>query len=308
MEKFKNFQEVEKYIIDKKIVKKIALCGAHDEEALAAVVHAKQKGYIQGILIGDEEKIKEQLRVMNEPENEYEIINAPTARESSEMALKLVREGEADIEMKGLMPSTEFLLPIMHPITGMLPLGNVFSAATAFYNPDRDDMMFVADCAVNISPDLEQKEKIIRDTVNLARAFGFDEVRVAAVSATADINPNIPSTVDAQKLSEMDFGEKVHVEGPLPLDCVFDRTIAEHKGVGGEVAGRADVLLMPDLCSGNVLHKSIHYLAHLDTGAILQGSKKPVVFTSRSDSADGKQNSILIAILQSIALEEKENG
>lgn len=302
---FRNFKEIEQYIQTNNIKKKIALCGAHGVDALEAVVQARRKGVAEGILIGDAAKILDLLMEMGEAPEKYEIIDKTSSRDSSELALEMVRDGRADIEMKGLLPSPDFLLPIMHPLDGLIPFGGIFSEATVCHIPELNRFLFVTDCAINITPDMSEKIQIARNVIDLARAFGVEEVKVAAISGTADINPNIPSTVEAKTLADMDWGEGVKVAGPLPLDCVFDEMVAGEKGIKNDVVGQADVLIMPDMNSGNVLHKAMHYLAHLVPAAVICGSTKPVVFTSRSDSTETKYCSILSAILQSIALEKK---
>lgn len=297
---FRNFEEIEKYIVDKGLKKKLVLCGAHDENALEAVVYAKKRGVVEGILIGDEGKIKEILTKMGENPSDYEIIHEPAIRESSEMARNFVRDGAADIEMKGQMPSTEYLLPIMDPFDGLMDLGSLMSEVTAFYYPDQDRILFVTDCALNINPTFEQKKQLIQNAVKLAKAFGMEKVNVAAISALESVNPQIPNTQEAAELAKLDWGEDVTVVGPFALDNALDEVTARHKGIDSPVAGHADVLLMPEICTGNVLHKSLHYFGHIASAGVICGTNKPIVFTSRSDSAAAKYNAILSAILQSL--------
>lgn len=302
-----NFKKVEEFILKKELKKRIVLCGAHDEGTLEAIVHAKRKGVVNGILIGDETQICSLLKKMGEDSKDYEIIDAPGERDSSEMAVSFVREGRADIEMKGLMPSTEFLLPIMNPFNGLMAEDTIMSETTVYYYPDQDRMMFATDCALNITPKLEEKVKLIKNAVSLAKAFGFKEkIKVAALSALEKVNPQIPSSGEAAELAKMDWDEDIIIAGPFALDNALDEVTARHKGIESEVAGCADILLMPDLCAGNVFHKCIHYFGHMESAAVVCGTTKPIVFTSRSDSAETKYNSILAAILQSIAI-EKEN-
>ena len=303
---FRNFVEVEQYILKQGIKKKIVLCGAHDENALEAVVFAKNKGVVEGILIGDEDKIKSILKLMGEKPEDYTIINEPNERDSSEMAVSFVREGRADIEMKGLMPSAEYLLPIMNPFDGLMSGDRIMSEATAFYYPDQNRMMFATDCALNMYPSLEEKVKLVHNAIELAKAFGFEKINVAAISALEKVNPQIPNTKDADELAKMDWGEDIEFAGPFALDNALDEVAARHKGIESNVAGHADVLLMPDLCTGNVFHKCIHYFGHLESAGVMCGTTKPIVFTSRSDSAETKYNSILSAILQSLAIEDNK--
>lgn len=297
---FHNFHEVEEYIKKENIRKKLVLVCAQDEAALSAVVHARRQGVVEGILLGKEEEIKEILIGMGEAAEDYNIINESGERECSEMAVAMVRDGRADIEMKGLLASSEYLIPIMNPFDGLLPLGGAMSEATVFLYPAQNRLMIATDCAMTIAPDLDKKVQLIENAVKLAKAFGIEKVNVAVISALETVNPEMPSTVEAQQLAEMSWPEGVNVVGPFPLDIALDREIALHKGLDNPAAGNADVLLFPDICSGNVFHKAIHYFAHVPSAGVVCGTDKPVVFTSRSDSAETKYNSILSAIMQSL--------
>ena len=302
---FRSFNEIEKYILEKKIVKRIALCGAHDDAALSAVVDAKRKGVITGTLIGEVVKIRELLAQMNEPADGYEIIDQQREKAAAKMAVQLVHEGRADIPMKGSMPSATYLMPIVDPVNGLMEEGGILNSITVFYYPDRGRLMFLTDPALNIAPKLDEKVKLIRNTVKLARALGFDTVNVAALSALEKVSHDIPGSIEAGQLAEMDWGEDVVVAGPFALDNALDIETARHKGITNEAAGNVDVLLAPEICAGNILHKSLHYFAHLPSASAMGGSRAPVVFTSRSDSPESKYYSILIAILQAMALAER---
>lgn len=298
---FHSFKEIEEFILKTGIKKKIAVCCAHDEAALGAVAKARKNNVADGILIGKADEIKRILESMNENPKDYEIIDSPSNINASMTAVKMLQEGKADVEMKGLLPSAEFLLPIMNPFGGLMEEGGLLSQAGAYYYPEQDRFLFVADCAINMYPTLEEKEKILKNTVNLAKACGIETVKVAVISALEKVNPSIPNSVDADKLAQMDWGEDVVVAGPYALDNAIDSTAAQHKGINGAVAGNADVLLVPDICVGNVFHKCIHYFGHLPSSGIICGASKPIVFNSRSDSDEIKYNSILLAIAQAMA-------
>ena len=297
---FRNFDEIEKYIKKRKDVKRIALCGAHDEAALSAVVDARREGIIHSTLIGDEAKIRELLKQKGESEEIYEIIDQPREKAAARTSVQLVLEGKADIPMKGGMPSAVYLMPIMDPMNGLMEKGSILSSITVFYYPDYDRLMFLTDPALNITPNLDEKKILIKNAVKLAKIFGFVKVNVAALSALEKVSCDIPGSIEAEQLAEMDWGEDIVVAGPFALDNALDVETANHKGITSEAAGNADVLLVPDICAGNILHKSLHYFAHLPSASAMGGSKSPVVFTSRSDSPESKYYSILIAILQSL--------
>lgn len=296
---FRTFAEVEKYILDQKIVKRIALCGAHDEPALSALVEAKRKGVAAGVLIGDSFLIEELLKKLGEPIEEYKVIHEPDETAAARIAVSLAKSGEADIPMKGLMQTSSYMRAILDKENGLLPEDRILSECTPFEYPDQNRMMFVTDCAVNISPDIVAKVQIIRNAVALAHCFGIEEVKVAALSALEKVNPKIPSTVEAETLAKSEWSDCV-IEGPFALDNAVSEEAAKHKGIESKVAGRADVLLCSDLCMGNVIHKSLNFFAHYNTAGALCGTEKPVILTSRTDTPETKYNSILTAILQSL--------
>jgi len=295
---FRSFAEVEEHVIEENVRRRLVLCGAEDDLSLGAVVDAKRKGIVSGILIGNGPKIRDLLAEMREPPEDYEIINEPREIRAATIAAQYVRDRRADLEMKGSVHTAIFLIPIKSPASGLFPEGSILNGATIFYYSDRNRLVFFADAAVNIAPTMEEKVKIVKNVAKLTRAFGYDKVKVAAVSALEEVNPDMPSSVDAGQLAKMDWGEDIILEGPFALDNALDADAARHKGLTSEVAGNADVLLMPEICAGNVLHKSIHYLAHLPSASVLCGATIPVVLTSRTDSPETKYNSILSAVLQ----------
>lgn len=297
----KSFDDVEKLILESGVKKTVALCGSHDDLALAALVEAKRKGIVAGgTLIGDVAATRQILSDLGESEEGWELIEEQDENESARMAVALVREGTCDACMKGLMQTSSYMRAILNKETGILPKGRVLSETTVVEWPAQNRMLFMTDCAITIDPDLEGKVKLINNAVWLAHCFGMEKPRVAALSALEKVNPKIPSSVDAAELAKMEWDDCV-VEGPFALDNAVSLEAASHKGVTGEVAGRADVLLVPDLDAGNMLHKSAHFFAEMKMAVTVCGTDKPVILASRTDSPNTKYNSILAAVLQSLA-------
>ena len=294
---FHSYKEVEAHILKNGICKRIALAGAHDEPALSAVIEAKRKGVVAAALIGDEPQIIEILKQYDEPARDYEIIHEPDEKLSAAMAVAMVKTGEADIPMKGLMQTSSFMRAILNKETGLLPPGQILNQCTVFTYPDQNRMMFAADCAVNIMPSVEDKAKILKNVIKLAGSFGIERPKVAVISALEKVNPKIPSTVEAAEIVAMPW-EDCDIGGPYALDIAVDPVSAAHKSVADNVSGRADILLMPELCAGNIFHKTLHFFAHLETAGALCGTDMPVVMTSRTDSPATKYYSILTAIVQ----------
>lgn len=299
---FQDFIAVEDYILGKAkegVKKAVALCGAHDDLALSAVVNARRKGVIDAVLIGKENAIRELLVSMGESPSDYEIIDEADEGASAQRAVSLVHEGRADIPMKGLMQSTTYLTAIVHPIKGLLPFDGLLNEATVFYYPDAGRLMFAGDCALNVMPTLENKAKIISNIAQLARVFGCSDIKVAVLSAAETVNPSIVSSVDAEALSKMEWDD-ITVDGPFALDNALSEEAAHHKGITSSIAGHADILLMPDLVSGNIFHKAAHFFGHIPFASVMCGTTSPVIFNSRTDDADAKYYSILSAVLQSL--------
>ncbi len=297
---FKNFDEIETYLKKNKINKTVVLAGAQDDIALGAVVRAKKKGFVTPILVGDAEKILPLLEQMGENPAEYEILDEKREMKTARTAISLVKEGKADFPMKGLMQTSSFLMAVQNPMGGLTEPDTLLNEVTVFEYPEQDRMIVMGDCAVNIAPDLEQKTTITKNLIRAAKAYQCDTVKVAAVSVLEKANPEIQSSVDADALSKMDWGEDVKVEGPFGLDNALDIEAAKHKGIESEVAGRADVLLVPDIHAGNVLHKSIHFFGHYKFASGLLGADTPIIMNSRTDDLDAKYYSILSAILLSL--------
>lgn len=296
---FKNFQEIEDYLVKENLTKRVVLCGSHDDLALGALVRARRMGFVTATLIGDAEKTRALLAEMGESESDYEIIHEKKEMKTARMGIKMVNEGKADLPMKGLMQTASFLMAIQNPMGGLMDEGGILNEFTAFYWPEKDRILITGDCAINTFPSLEEKTVITANLIELAHAFGCEEVNVAAVSVLEKPNPEIPSSVDAAALAQMSWNHAV-VEGPFALDNALDEEAARHKGITSPVAGKADVLLMPDIHAGNVFHKCIHFFGHMPFASGTIGARTPVIMNSRTDDEDAKYYSIMAGILRSL--------
>ena len=302
---FTTFDEIEDYIRKSRRVKKIALCGSHDEPALKSVVKARRRGFAEAILIGKAAETEAILMNLGEDPARYTIIDEPDEAKAAAYAVACVREGRADIPMKGLMQTASYMRAILNKETGILKKGALLSETTVCEYAAKNRFLFVTDCGINIEPDLKAKVGIINNAVTLAQALGIAEPKVACLSALENVNPKIKSTEDASELAHLEWTGCV-VEGPFALDNAIDEEAAEHKGISGKVAGKADILLVPDLISGNILHKSLHFFGGGMLAGVVCGTDYPVVLTSRTDEPDTKYRSILLAVLLSI--QKKKTG
>jgi len=294
---FKSLEEIENYVLENGIKKRIALACAHDMPALSALVNVKRKGLADAALIGKEDEIKNLLKELGEDPAEYEIINSGDEAESAKLAVALVKEGRADIPMKGIMQTSTFMKAILNRETGVAPAGSIISYAAVFEHPDEERLVIFTDPAINIAPGKEEKVKIIENTAPLARAIGFEMPKVAVISAVEKVSPKMQSTVDAKDIAETGV-EGFIVEGPLALDGAISSASAQHKGIESSVAGKADILVMPNICSGNVFYKTLTYVAKKTVVGTVLGAAVPVIMTSRADTAESKYYAILLAMLQ----------
>ena len=300
---FQSFSQIEKYVLDNKVIKKIALAGSHDPDALSSVVSAKRKGVITACLIGDVEKTRELLKQMNEPEEGYQFIHEPVGALAAHIACGMVKAGEADMPMKGKMITADFVRAVLDKQYEFISPGGLLCQATVLEFTEENRFMIISDCAVNVEPDYAAKKIILQNAVSLAHKLGISCPKVAVIAPLELVNPKIQATIDAALLSKAaDRGQITGciVDGPLAVDNAVSAEAAEAKGIGGTVAGHADILIMPDLCAGNAFTKSLHYFAHLHQSGCVTGVNIPIVMTSRTDSPEDKYYSILVAMMQSL--------
>ena len=297
---FRSFNEIEKYLIHNQVNKRIVLCGSHDDIALRALVRAKRLGFVSGILIGDNDKTAALLKEMGEPASDYTIIDETRETKAASTAIKMVCSGEADLPMKGMIQTAPYLMAIQNPLENFVSTDTLINEYTAFFFSEQERIVLMGDCAVNIAPNLEEKVKILKSLIALAKAFRCDEVKAAAVSIIEKPNPSVQSSMDAKSLAGMDWGEGVFVDGPFALDNAIDPEAARHKGIKSKVAGNADILLMPDVHAGNVLHKAIHFFGHKPFASGALGANYPIIMNSRTDDENAKFYSIMTGILQTL--------
>ncbi|MFJ8419521.1 phosphate butyryltransferase [Bacillus wiedmannii] len=279
--------------------KTVAVAVAEDHEVIEAVAKAIKLQLAQFRLYGNQEKIMGMLQEHGLQTSEHiEVIAAASSAEAAELSVKAVRNGEADVLMKGNIPTANILKAVLNKEWG-LRKGSALSHVAAFEVPNYDRLIFVTDAAMNIAPDVTQKAAIIQNTVEVAQAIGIDLPRVAPIAAVEVVNPAMQATIDAAMLTQMNRRGQIKncvVDGPLALDNAVSQIAAEHKGIVSDVAGKADILLVPTIEAGNVLYKSLVYFADAKVGAMIAGAKAPIVLTSRADSAETKVYSLALAV------------
>ncbi len=279
-------------------MKKVSVAVAQDTAVLEAVAEAKRRHIAQAILVGDSDKIIQTAKDADIDISDYEIVDVKDDVEAAHEAVKLVHDGKADMYMKGLIDSKNFLKSVLDKEVG-LRTGRPLSHVCVFQIPGIDRLLFLTDVAFMPYPTLEDKKVIIEYSVDVARACGIECPKVAPLAAVEVVNPKMPVTVEAAELTRMnDEGEITNciVDGPLSLDLAIDPQAAQHKGATGrKIVGDADILLFPDIHAGNLVYKAIVHLTNAKNGCILTGTKAPVILTSRSDTFETKVNSIALA-------------
>ncbi|MGK8830173.1 phosphate butyryltransferase [Bacillus paranthracis] len=279
--------------------KTVAVAVAEDHEVIEAVAKAITLQLAQFRLYGNQEKIMGMLQEHSlQTSKHIEVIATQSSAEAAELSVKAVRNGEADVLMKGNIPTANILKAVLNKEWG-LRKGSVLSHVAAFEVPNYNRLIFVTDAAMNIAPDVTQKAAIIQNTVEVARAIGIDLPKVAPIAAVEVVNPAMQATIDAAMLTQMNRRGQIKncvVDGPLALDNAVSQIAAEHKGIVSDVAGKADILLVPTIEAGNVLYKSLVYFADAKVGAMIAGAKAPIVLTSRADSAETKVYSLALAV------------
>nr|WP_283244056.1 phosphate butyryltransferase [Bacillus suaedaesalsae] len=279
--------------------KVVAVAAAEDEEVIEAVHLALENNLASFHLFGNETEIKSLLTKHGIEKNEHIVIHhANTKARAAELAVKAVSSNDADILMKGNIPTSTILKAVLNKEYG-LRTGSVLSHVAVFEVPGFDQLIFVTDAAMNIAPDVQEKAQIVQNAVNVAISIGISKPKVAPLAAVEVVNPTMQATLDAAILSQMQVRGQItdcKVDGPLALDNAVSLEAAEHKGITGEVAGQADILLVPTIEVGNVLYKSLIYFAKAKVGAMIAGAKAPIVLTSRADSAESKLYSLALAV------------
>ncbi|MDP4088825.1 MAG: phosphate butyryltransferase [Bacillota bacterium] len=280
-------------------IKKVAVAVAQDEPVLEAVKSAKEQGIAEAVLVGDEAAIKEIADRIDMDLSKFEIIHEPNDTKAALKAVELASKGKADMVMKGLVDTANFLRAVLNKEIG-LRTGKLMSHVAVFEIPGIDRLIFLTDAAFNMYPDLKGKIDILNNSVKVAHAVGVEVPKVAPVCAVEVVNPDMPATVDASLLAKMNDRGQIKgciVDGPLALDNALSEEAAKHKKVGGPVAGKADIILLPNIEAANVMYKTLTYTTNSRNGGILVGTSAPVILTSRADSFETKVNSIALAAL-----------
>ncbi|WP_209123109.1 phosphate butyryltransferase [Alkalihalobacillus sp. BA299] len=276
----------------------IAVAAADDERMMTVVEEAVRLNLASFLLFGNETKLRQLIEQKCINLQFVHVIPTENKEQSAHEAVKAVYNGSADLLMKGMVSTSVLLKAVLNKDYG-LRIGKLFSHVAAFDIPSYDKLLFITDSAMNVTPTLEQKIEIVKNSVNVARSVGVQLPKVAPIAAVEVVNPDMTTTVDAAVLTQMNRRGQIKnciIDGPLALDNAISKDAAECKGINGDVAGEADILLVPTLEIGNILYKSLVYFAKANVGGFITGAKAPIVLTSRADSTRNKLYSIAFAL------------
>ncbi len=300
MHPIRKLDEIAERLKSKNKKYRIAVALAEDSNTFNAVHRAVKEGFAIAQMIGNPEKIQALCEENKANRADFEIIPAQNEIEALQIAVEMVKTNKADVLMKGLVGTDKFLRAVLDKSKGLMKAGKVMSYVCAIEVPDYHKLMFISDTAVLTFPELKERKIMIDYTVDMARRFGIEEPKVALISATEKVTPSMPSTIDDALLSKMaDRGQIQHciVDGPMDVFIACDAESARIKGVNSPVAGDADALIFPSLESCNAFYKGLMLFGKGELAGLIQGTEKPVVVMSRSESEKSKFYCIALACL-----------
>ncbi len=278
---------------------KTAVVHAVDQLALCGAIEAAEEGLIIPILIGPKDKILNAAKQANIDISSYHLVATRHSHESAEIAVKMVREGKVEALMKGKIHTDEFMQPIIDRVNG-LRTGRRMSHIFSIEAPNYFKTLFLTDAAINIRPNLQQKKDIVQNAIDFFITLGLGTPKVAILSAVETVNEKIPSTLDATALCKMAERGQITggiLDGPLALDNAISVESAREKNINSEVAGNADIIVVPDVESGNMLYKQMTFLSGMEAAGIVLGATVPIILTSRGSDSVSRKASCMMALI-----------
>ncbi len=295
--RFKSIDEIMAMAAARKSAKTVAIAAAESDHVLEAARMAAEDGFIKPLLIGDRDKLRSMLDGMQWQLDESRILHAGDADTCAQMAVQLVKEGAADFMMKGRLNTAELLRAVLNKTTG-LPHGPLVTQLTFVDIADYHKIFVMSDAAIVPYPTLEQKAMQIELLVEALQTLGYgDDIKVGLLCAVENVSPKMPETEVAQELKRMNQRGEIKgciVEGPISFDIAMDREVARVKGFDSPVAGDVDILIMPNLVTGNVLAKALNMFGNTRTVGSVLGAGAPISITSRAASARTKYQSLAL--------------
>lgn len=294
---FKNFEAL-KHNIQGKNPKVIAVASAADMHSLKAIRDAQKALNISYQLVGDFDRIIHISREIGFNVNPELITHSDSEEQSAQIAVQLVREGRAEVLMKGNLQTATLLRAVLDKGSGIRE-GGVLSHLAVLESPAYQRLMFITDGGMNIMPDLPQKKAIIENSVKFMRTLGYDQPNIAILAAAETVSEKMPETVDAKALVDMNRSLEISdclIEGPLSFDLAISRESAAIKGFDSAISGETDLFVVPNIATGNIMSKALIYLGNVKMAGCILGAKAPIILVSRGASAEEKLLSILLTI------------
>jgi phosphate butyryltransferase len=285
--------------VKQKETKRLAIASAEGEEIIEAVKQATEEKIISAVLVGDQARIEDLCKKKEIDPGTVEIINAPDSKLAARVTVEAVKQGKADMLMKGKVDTSTLLKAVLDKENG-LRTGAFLSHVAVMETESYPKLMLVSDGGMNIRPDIQQKVEILKNAVEVARKLGVKKPKIACLAAVEMVNPDMQETVDAAglvKMAERGDIKDVVIDGPIAFDAAIDLEAARTKGIVSPVAGDPDIFLVPDIASGNIFVKSLIYLAGAKVGGVIAGAGAPIVLLSRSDSAQTKLYSMALGAM-----------
>lgn len=299
MEPIRNFNQLTAHLQSVGRRKRVAVVCANDSHTEYAVARALQEGIADFLVIGNS-ALLEPYPALKQYPGRVQILHVEDPDEAARMAVQMVRSGEADILMKGIINTDNLLHAILDKERGLLPKGRVLTHLSMSQMPSYDKLLFFSDAAVIPAPTLQQRMEMIQYAIATCRRFGIARPRIALIHCTEKVSSRFPHSLDYVNIVELaesgEFGDVI-IDGPLDVKTACEKSSGDIKGIVSPIDGEADVLIFPNIESGNTFYKTISLFAHAEMAGILQGPICPVVLTSRSDSGLSKYYSLAMACL-----------
>jgi len=271
---------------------------AQDEDTILATERAVKEKIVDAILVGDKKIILEKCKKLDVDPSIFEIIDEPNEKKSGDVAVRLIVDKKADLLMKGLISTPYFLKSILNKELGLIKKGKVLSHSAIIESPNYDKLLIVSDVAMIPHPDLHQKIEMLNFNIKIAKKLNIDNPKAALISANEKVTDKIPATLDAAIISKMADRKQIKgavVDGPLALDVALSKKACEIKGLKSPIDGFADILIFPNIDTGNVFYKAVTILGQGKMAGIVTGAPFPAVLTSRADDDESKYYSIVFA-------------
>lgn len=293
----RNFQDLINKVQKNDSIKRVAVAAAHDEHTLEAIFRAASDKLVEPVLIGKKEKIAEILKKLNVKYDLNNIISTESDKEAAEKTVGLINTKKADFIMKGKLQTADLLRAVVDKEKG-LRTGKVMSHVVILEVPAYHKLIAVTDGGMMMYPNADEKKQILENAVDVYHAMGYECPKVAVLAAVETVNPKMPETVDADILKKMNQTGEIKdciVEGPISVDLTFNRESAQIKGYKSPVTGEADILLVPNITTGNIMSKALIEMADANMAGMIVGAKVPIVLTSRGSSSQEKYLSIVLS-------------